>query len=458
MKLESTNPSKGYEVIGAVEAISRHDIMSVITTAHLTQPQWAAMSLAERCKAFNSFVEVCKGRLGDIAQISAEETGRPIASLRGLAEGTIDYFNTYIEMAEDSLAPKITFENDKEVHRVYREPRGVIAVIAPWNYPFLNFAFQCAQALIAGNTIVYKHSEESPLYSKLLAELVDQSDLPDGVFNVVYGDGAVGETLARADVDMIAFTGSTKVGKKLAGIAAEKLIPISTELGGSSPCVVFEDTEITDDLVSLVYNLRFINAGQSCDALKRLIVHESKFDELVDRLAKIAPTKKIGDAQDESTDMGPLVAERQLLRAEEQVQDAVAKGANVVIGGKRPEGLEGAYYEPTILTNVTKDMRVWHEETFAPILPVVSFETEEEAIELANDTEYGLSAFVMTSNKERYERVARQLEAGMIAHNDVMFWSPRNPFGGYKQSGLGRTHGEWGFDEVTQVKVVSEKK
>lgn len=457
-KLVSLNPSRNYEIIGEVEASTEKDVNDAVEQAHRAQSAWAAMSLERRCKAIESFVRISESRKEEIARLIAEETGRTLESARGNVAGGINYFNAYLQMAEQHLAPQVTFETETEIHRVYREPWGVVACICPWNYPFMNVAWQCGQALIAGNTVVFKNSEENPLFTKLLAELFAASDVPEGVFNVVYGDGQVGEWLARSDVNMISFTGSTLTGRKLTKIAGGKFIPIVTELGGSAPLIIFDDKEITDELAEFIWGRRFKNAGQACDAVKRLIVHESKFDDLVEKLCKNITSKKTGDALDESSDVGPLIALRQLEKLEGQIEDAKNKGAKIEIGGKRPENLRGAYYEPTVITNVNRDMRVWHEETFGPVLPVIAFSSDEEAVELANDTDYGLGAHVMTDDKERFVKVAKELKSGMVAQNEIMYWHPNNPFGGYKQSGMGRTHGEFGFHEVTQVKLVSEEK
>jgi acyl-CoA reductase-like NAD-dependent aldehyde dehydrogenase len=458
MKMISTNPSRNYEVLGEVEMSTRQDIVGAVTKAHTAQPAWAALTLEERCKAVRSFASVVKEHADELARIIAQEIGQPLAGAQDdVAQGLND-LETYCAMAEKWLAPQITHETDTAIHRVRREPRGVIAAICPWNFPFTNVAWQCGQALLAGNTVIYKNSEENPLFAQLLEKLVAESGMPAGTFNIVYGDGKVGEMLARSDVDMISFTGSLDVGRKLTVIGAEKFIPVVTELGGSSPCVVFEDTTLTDDLVGYVFARRFYHTGQYCTSVKRLIVHESKFDELVDKLSKLAATKKLGDALDPTTDLGSLVAERQVVRLEAQVRDAVETGAKVVIGGNRPEGLKGAYYLPTILTNVTRNMRVWSEETFGPVLPVVSFKTEAEAVALANDTQYGLGAHLLTSDKERFERIAPQIQSGMVAQNQVRYLHPKNPFGGYKHSGMGRENGEFGFHEVTQIKLISEEK
>jgi acyl-CoA reductase-like NAD-dependent aldehyde dehydrogenase len=456
MKIISTNPSRNYEVIGEVEASTSEQVAQAVADARSAQPAWAALAQTERNKAVATFVALVEAHIEDIAKLEALETGRPIVSARADVRSGLADFASYLDTAESALQPEVTFETDSEIHRIYHEPRGVIAAICPWNFIFSNVAWQCGQALLAGNAIVYKNSEENPLFAELLARLIAQSKLPIGVFGVVYGDGKVGELLARSNIDMISFTGSLAVGKKLTAIAAEKFIPIVTELGGSSPCIVFADAELNDAALAYIYGRRFNHSGQFCTSVKRLIVHRNQFDEVVEKLAAILDTKKLGDALDESTDHGPLVAERQAVRLAEQVQDAIDRGAKVIRGGKRPTGLKGAYYEPTILTDVSRDMRVWKEETFGPVLPVLAFETEEEAIQLANDTIYGLGAHVFTSDKDCFTCVARQLQSGMVAENCVSYFDPRNPFGGYKQSGMGRENGEAGFHEVTQIKLISE--
>lgn len=459
MKLISTNPAKNFQPIGEVEASTKEQVEAAVARARMAQLAWQELTVALRIKATASFVAACKNRAEDLARIITLETGRPISSSRADVAKGIECFEAYLSTAEEYLVPRVTYENDSEVHTVYREPWGVIAAICPWNFPFTNVAWQCGQALLAGNAIVYKNSEENPLFAKLLAEIIADSELSGGVFGVVYGDGEVGEWLVRANIDKISFTGSFAVGHKLTRIAAEKFIPITTELGGSNPYIVFEDARLDEADIENIYSRRFSHSGQFCTSVKRLIVHENKFDEVIKELVKLISTKKIGDPLDEKTDLGPLIAKRQLERVESQVQDAVDKGAKVMIGGKRLTGLEGAFYEPTILTNITKDMRVWTEETFGPVLPVVAFKTEDEAVELANDTEYGLSSYVLTDDKELFNRIAPKLQAGMIAQKSVInLIAGQNPFGGYKHSGMGRENGEFGFHDATQVKVVSQLK
>jgi succinate-semialdehyde dehydrogenase/glutarate-semialdehyde dehydrogenase len=459
MKLVSTNPAKNYEIIGEVESSTKIQVIETVLKAHLAYDLWKNLTISERSKAVSSFVNTCKKRTDDLANIIATETGRPInSSLADVTKG-ISCFEAYLSTAEKHLAPKVTLETETEIHTVHYEPWGVIATICPWNFPFTNVAWQCGQALLAGNTIVYKNSEKNPLFAKLLDKIITESELPDGVFNILYGNSEVGEWIVRADINRISFTGSFVVGHKLAQIAAEKFIPITAELGGSNPYIVFPDATLDEADIENIYSRRFAHSGQFCTSVKRLIVHESKFDELVTKLKKVVSSKKLGDPFDQSTDLGPVVDKYQLEKLESQVQDAINKGAKVITGAKQPDGLRGAFYEPTILTNITKDMRVWTEETFGPVLPIISFSTEQEAIELANDTEYGLSSYILTNDKELFNRVAPKLQAGMIAQKQVVnLVAGNNPFGGYKHSGMGRENGEFGFHDATQIKIVSQQK
>jgi succinate-semialdehyde dehydrogenase/glutarate-semialdehyde dehydrogenase len=457
MKIVSTNPGKNYEVLGELEAATEADVLAVINRAREVQPAWAALSLAERSEKIESFMKVCQAHSEEIASIMSQEMGKPITAARAQVTEGIEYFADYIKMAEEALKSSVVFENETERHVQTYEPKGVIIAITPWNFPFHNVPFQAGQALLAGNTVVYKPSEEIIMFTKLLGELIAESDLPEGVFTTIIGDGKVGELLVKQPVDAILFTGSTNTGQRITELAAANLVPVLTEMGGSAPGIVFEDADVSRT-VDMLAGMRFDNTGQYCDGLKRLIVHKSKYNEVLEGLKKYAAATKVGDQSEDGTKIGPLVAKRQLDKLEEQVADAREKGAEVLVGGKRPEGVSGAYYEVTVLTNITFDMRVWNEEVFGPVLPVVTFETEEEAVQLANDTTYGLGAFIFTEDLERYRRVAAQLKTGNIAHNTALYFSPYTPFGGYKNSGNGRSQGIVGFHEVSQIKVIAEEK
>lgn len=456
MKLVSINPSNN-QSIGEVEVSTQEDINQKVTLAHTVKNSWRDIGLDGRNKILRRFYDLLEKYKQKLAELQSTEMGMPISESVGDIQGSLEYLRWYSDNAEKYLSPEITYEDDKEVHTVYREPRGVVASIIPWNFPLANFVWQCGQSLVVGNVVVLKHSEEVPFFEKRLEEIAKEAGFPEGVLSFVYGDGKVGDILAHADIDMLCFTGSTKIGKYLYTVAAEKFIPVVMEMGGSAPGIVFADADLPK-VIDSMYACRFMGGAQMCDGLKRLIVHKSRFDEVVGLLKSKIESQKIGVATDNTTTTGPLVAERQVKALEVQVEDARTKGAKVVVGGKRPAGLDGAFYEPTLLTNITKNMKVWTEETFGPVLPVIAFETEDEAIELANDTSYGLGAYVFTEDKELMLRVASRIQSGMVTHNNLSYIKPYDPFGGYKQSGLGREHGKYGFEDLTQVKVVAKEK
>ena len=263
--------------------------------------------------------------------------------------------------------------------------------------------------------------------------------------------------MVNRNIDLICFTGSTNVGKYLYKVAAEKFIKVFLELGGSAPGVVFEDANI-DRILDSLFSNRFFYSGQVCDGLKRLVVHESMLDEVVDKLIVKIKSTKVGDALNKKTEIGPMVSLKQLEVLEAQVKEAIYKGAKVEVGGKKLDINDGFFYEPSVLTNIKVDTKVWSEEVFGPVLPVVTFMSEEEAINLANNTKYGLGGYVFTEDKEKARRVAEKLDTGMVSINNASYLEPTSPFGGYKESGIGREHGRFGFSELTQVKVIAEEK
>lgn len=368
-------------------------------------------------------------------------------------QGDIERLKHLMNIAPEYLKPEIVDESETQLNIVFFEPYGVIPAIDPWNYPTSNFFITVTQALLAGNTIVFKHSEECPLSSEILDEMFKEAGFPEGVFSTIYGDGEGGKMLVDQDINMIHFTGSTKVGEYLYKVAAEKFIPAILEMSGSSPGIIFADADL-EKAVPSVCEERFRNCGQICCALKRLLVHKDVYDEVIVKALEQVRGLIVGDPMNKNIFIGPLVAERQLILLEEQVKDAVDKGAKVLVGGKRPEGLNGAYYEPTLLTGITKEMRVFSEEVLGPVLSIVQFETEEEVIEIANNTIYGLSAFVYTEDLEKASRVTRLLEAGNVSINGASYFSKNSPFGGYKKSGLGSNDGKFGFRQVTRMKTV----
>lgn len=456
-KIISINPANNYEALGEVDVSTDREIVEKIALANETKIAWRELDIKKRIELLEPIYEEIKQRSKEIAELISKEIGKPINECFDEVNGSIEEFKWFMENAELALKEEITHEDDKSIHRIVYEPYGTSAVITPWNFPFSMVIWGVLPNLIVGNIVVLKVSEECPLIGRLIEDIMSNYNLPEGVFSEVYGGGEVGEKLSKSNIDFIWFTGSTKVGQSLYKIAAEKFINVLLEMGGSSPCVVFEDVDISS-AAQVIYESRFLNCGQVCDAIKRLIVHESVFDNIIEELGKIIKTKKIGYPLDKDTDIGSLVSKKQLILLQEQMEEALDKGAKSISEKKLPGYLRGAFFEPAILTNISKDMRIWKEETFGPILPVVKFKTEEEAIELANNTSYGLGARVISKDVERAKRVALKIDAGTVEINQGSRWLPCNPFGGYKKSGMGREHGIIGFRELCQLKVISMDK
>jgi succinate-semialdehyde dehydrogenase / glutarate-semialdehyde dehydrogenase len=457
MNLQSTNPSKDYQVLGEVEISTQEDVISKVSLAQSAKKSWKELGITKRIELLQPIQKEFVDRQEEIAQLICKEVGKPIQQARGEAKGYPEEFQWFLDTASVALQDEITHEDDKSIHKIVYEPIGVAAVITPWNFPFGMALWGIVPNLIVGNPVVFKISEECPLIGKLIEEVFSNHDLPEGVFSEVYGSGEVGKQLSEGNINLIWFTGSSSTGKSLYKTAADKFIKAILEMGGSNPCIVFEDVDIKI-AASLVYSGRFYNCGQVCDATKRLIVHESIKDELLEALKKELMQKKVGDPSSEDTDIGSLVAQRQRKLLVKQVDDALIKGARIAVQLPLDPIQVGAYYPPTILDNISKDMQVWTDEVFGPVLPVVTFKTEEEAIGLANDTPYGLGSRVISKDIERAQRVAHALDAGTVEVNEGDRWLICNPFGGYKNSGMGREHGAQGFRELSQVKVISSSK
>lgn len=453
-KLISTNPARKYEVIGSVNISTLQEIKQKVTEAQKAKKLWKDMGVKKRIELLKPLYSDFLKKKKDIANLVTQEIGKPITEAFDDLEWDQDYFKWYLDNGEKILSDETIYQDNNQTHKIIYEPIGVTAAIAPWNFPWGNFLWAVLPNLIAGNTVIFKHSEECPLSGKYYEEMMNKLNLPKGVFTEVYGDGKVGETLVKENIDFIWFTGSSKIGKHLYQIAGNKFVKVILEMGGSNPAIIFNDINI-NSFIGKIYAKRFMNCGQVCDAMKRLIVHESIFNQVVTELKRIVESKIVGDPENSKTDIGSLVAKRQLELLESQVKDAIKKGAKIITGGKRSEKFNGAFYLPTLLTNVKKNMRVWDEETFGPVLVIVPFRTEKEAIDLANDTSYGLGAQIYTKDKNRAFRVASEIQAGTVDINEGNHWQPCTPFGGYKNSGIGREHGVLGFRELCQIKVIA---
>jgi len=458
MKLQSINPHD-QSVVGEVDVITPSQIKLAVAKAKEVFKTWKFVPISERTEYIKKYRQKLVEHKEEIARLITLEMGKPLHQSMNEVSGELDFVDYYVTEGVKSLSDETVFQNDKENFRVVYEPYGVCAVIAPWNFPLSMFNSGVLPALIAGNTVTFKPSECTILSQKLMGELLLETGIPDGVFNLMLGGKDVGATLMDQDIDLVWFTGSTKVGEEIYQKCGKKFIKSICELGGSSSGIVFADADL-DLTMENLYWARFLNSGQVCSAVKRLFVERPIFDQVVqkfkDRLSKI----KIGNPM-EKIDCGPLVMTTQLEKIETLVTDAVSKGAKIEIGGKRPSNqalVKGNYYEPTILTDITSDMKLMQEESFGPILPIMSFENEDEVIEMANNTEYGLSSEIYTTDLVKAERVAKRLESGVVAINTDNYYKPQCPIGGYKKSGIGREYGRVGMQEFAQIKLVAINK
>ncbi len=454
----STNPSDDFAELGRVNASTKEEINHTIKKARGAFPKWRSLPLQDRMGYCQKLRDAFEKNHEKLAHLTAQEMGQTITLARATVDRAIAYMDWSLSNAEKGLADEISYETTEEINILVKEPHGVGACISPWNFPPSNFVWATFQGLLAGNTIVFKNSEEVQIFAKELENIINNDvKFPDGVFNIIYGEAEAAQTLVAGDIDYINFTGSTRVGQILYKQAAEKFIPATLELGGSDPAIVFADADL-DMTIPQLYSARFNNCGQICCSMKRLIVHEDIAETVITGLASLLSSKKLGNALEEDTDIGPLAAKRQQELLIEQVQDAKDKGANIICGGFVPENLKGAYYAPTILTDVTPDMRIWHEEVFGPVLPIVTFKSYDEAIEKANDTIYGLGASVFTRDKTIARQATTDIKSGMCRVNSAHFSKPENPFGGTKLSGIGRENGMIGFDDVTYTRITAYDK
>lgn len=456
MTFRSINPSTG-EIIKEYLSTTDQEIEEIVLRSNEANDSWAATDLTGRVELLNKILALFRSEKEKIARQMATEIGKPITQAQREVERSLTYFEYYLRHAGEYIADEVSYEDDNQVDIIKYQPKGTAAIILPWNYPFMLFVWMVIPNLLVGNTVILKHSELSLGVAELISKIMSMDILPDGVFQSIIGDAPQGKELLKHQIDIICFTGSTETGKYLYKTAAEKNINVVLEMGGSNPCIIFDDYPV-DKAVAMVIDKRFNNNGQYCNAIKRVMVQRSVYKEFIKLLVNKVSEFKVGNSIDKETNIGPLISEGQLNVLHDQVLDAVNLGARIEVGGEKVKNTPGFFYKPTVLTNVTGKMRAWVEETFGPVLPVISFNTENEAIQLANESKYGLGAQVLTNNMAFANRVAEKLECGMVDINDGKSSKHGNPFGGVKCSGIGRENGEWGFRDLTNIKVISRNK
>ena len=445
------------EVCATISLGDQADTDAAVAAARRAFDGWAATPLPERIAALERILAAYLTRSEDMAQAITAEMGAPLDWSRQQQVTSGDWhFEGFLAAAramewDHPLGPQSPGE------RIFHEPVGVVALITPWNWPMNQIALKVAPALLAGCTMVLKPSEVSPLSALVFAEIVDAAGLPPGVFNLVNGDGpGVGSQLSvHADVDMVSFTGSTRAGRLISKAAADTIKRVSLELGGKGANIIFSDAD--DRAVKRGAARCFSNSGQSCNAPTRMLVHRDRYDAAVDIAARVADDTPVIPAHQEGRGIGPVVSEVQFQKIQALIQSGIDEGARLVAGGTgRPGHLNRGYFvRPTVFADVTPDMTIWREEIFGPVLSIIPFDTEDQAIAMANDTEYGLTNYIQTTDKDRLRRVARRLRSGMVESNGRGF-SKGSPFGGMKQSGNGREGGVWGLHEFLEVKIVSD--
>ncbi len=447
--LEVTN-SATEEVIASVPNGVAADVDAAVAAARAAFPGWSALPKEERAGYLMKIHAGLEARTDEIAETIAQEVGMPLM-LSKMIQAGLPKANFQIAAG---LAASYEFETQVGNSLVVREAIGVVGCITPWNYPLHQIALKVAPALAAGNTVVLKPSEVAPINAFILAEVIDAAGLPAGVFNLVTGVGpVVGEAIAaHPDVDMVSFTGSTRAGKRVAEVASQTVKKVSLELGGKSPNVILDDADFTKAVADGVGKC-FLNSGQTCTALTRMLVPRERLAEAEGIAAATAAAFTPGNPFEKTSRLGPLVSAAQRDRVKGFIQTGIDEGATLLVGGTAtPEGLDQGYFvQPTVFSNVTREMTIAREEIFGPVLSIMPYDTEEEAIEIANDTIYGLAGGVWSGDPERAQRVARRIRAGQVEVNGGAF-NVMAPFGGYKQSGLGREAGQFGLEEFLEVK------
>jgi acyl-CoA reductase-like NAD-dependent aldehyde dehydrogenase len=455
----SINPGTG-QPLGEVPDMTAEEVRAAVATARAAQGPWGALTIEQRCRRVLKFAEVLMARAEDVIDLLVREGGKTRLEALGMEVVLVaDLVRYFAKHAPEMLAP-VPVPLHLMKHRasyLHFVPRGVVGVIAPWNFPFSIPIGETMMALMAGNAVVLKPSEVTPLIAGKARELYLAADLPPELFQVVTGRGGAGAALIDAGIDYCVFTGSVATGKKVAAACGERLIPCTLELGGKAPAIVCHDADLDRAAQAITWG-GFANSGQVCASVERVYAVSSVHDQLVDKIVHETRGLRQGDASSslQDVDVGAMAWDRQVDNVEKLVDSAVGQGAHVETGGKRKPG-PGLFFEPTVLTGCKQDMDVMRKEIFGPVIPIMRVESEDEAVKLANDSQLGLLAYVFTRDRERGRRLAERIEAGTVMVNDVLntYACPETPWGGVKQSGIGRTHSVIGLREMCETRHVN---
>lgn len=453
-RVDVTDPATG-DVVGTIPDMGTDETRRAIEAANAAWPAWRAKTAKERSALLRKWFDLMMANQRDLGIIMTAEQGKPLTEAMGEIAYGASYVEFFAEEAKRIYGDIIPNTADGKRIVVLKQPVGVVGSITPWNFPNAMITRKAAPALAAGCTFVAKPAKMTPFSAIALAVLAERAGIPKGVFNVVCGasSSAIGNELTHSKlVRKITFTGSTEVGKKLIAQAASTVKKVSMELGGNAPLIIFDDADI-DEAVKGAIICKYRNAGQTCVCANRIFVQDGIYDEFAKKFAAAAKAMKMGNGFDDGVTVGPLIEAAAVDKVEEHVQDAVAKGAKIATGGTR-SNIGALFYEPTVLTEATRDMAIFREETFGPVAPLFRFKTEEEVIELANDTEFGLASYFYARDIGRVWRVAEALEYGMVAINEGILSSEVAPFGGVKESGLGREGSKYGLDDYLEIKYL----
>lgn len=452
-KIAVTNPADG-EIVGHVPSLTAKQIEGAINASEKAFKSWRALPAAKRSALLRKWFDLMIEQADDLAMIMTCEQGKPLKEARGEILYAASFVEWFAEEAKRTYGDTIPSPQVNQRITVIKQPIGVTAAITPWNFPAAMITRKAAPALAAGCTMIVRPASLTPLTALALGALAQKAGIPAGVLQIVTGkSSSIGKVLTESQiVRKLSFTGSTEVGRALMAECAPTIKRISLELGGNAPFIVFDDADL-DAAVKGAIACKYRNAGQTCVCANRILVQSGVYDAFTEKLKQAVQALKVGNGINPTTDIGPLIEESALKKVDDHIADAVEKGGKLVLGGKR---LGGLFYEPTIMTNITSDMRFAREETFGPVAPLFKFDNESEAIEMANDTIFGLAAYFYTRDFARAVRVSEALEYGMVGHNTGLISNEVAPFGGVKQSGIGREGSKYGIEEYMETKYICD--